>query len=862
MLESPQRCITRRVNRLLQMMVRRTSPSCRSPSYPARWPFVPVWAVGVAASGAALCALAYLVGRRSPVEPAGTLDAMLLAASSPGLAIVLTFGALMLGAWSYRHLALHWLAWKPGSIHVSEFTLGSPRTAANAEQLTMLFRRRLASLQIQSPTPMPGAAGASDFLDVLDRGGADARNPLGTLISLLRAARPTHAYEVRGVLLERDEREGCGVAVEVARLPSEGLAAEAVWAETWECALRRAADEATAAILPQTRACRAPWGVWRGYRMPGRLLHAYEEGARLEQERRYDEALESYYDALKDDPINAVLRLRVGQLQERLGLFLDAFATYSGISAGGKPGRVRRPRPMYRGRGRREQRRAQVSARYRRIVLLGGRVLAEQWRKAAHDPERPTERDEQRRRLRQCLRPQLEKKLKPCDPAYTVSGLLDEPRSDDAKLFRALRKAFAEYALRDSRTLRHRMRFRAFDRRATLTLATVRLTEACIQLRLDFVRNRDGEDVRWPPKADELDRRIARIERGPVLARTRLLARLRRPFRHWHEHYNAACVYALPLLVETFEGEAADGLARRAVERLEAATARADSAYIASRRDWLVSEDPDLSGLRAHRRFAEFEVMHLPSASITPQRPSNVQQLESSRYVRRLLSVSAEQWQTVWRERRATINGGPDLRQLLEWFGDELRAWQAVRTVACNYRHSGSRLTLIRNLQVGARRYGRPPPEVAFPRYELTPLDGALAREPCDPAANKEIETGDTRLSELCEIVGERVQAAPALLAGLEDWQATLRRHDAEARRASGALLRRLCDHHAALWQLLGQWIEADDDGAAAARLEFEEKVHGTRRLWRATLGRWGAPSWWQSVRPSLAPTSAQTPKG
>ena len=242
-------------------MVRRTAPSCRSPRYPARWRLLPFWALGVVASVALLSTLAYLVGRRSPAQPSTTLDAMLVAASSPGLAICLTFGALLLGAWSARNLMLLWLAWRPGSIQVSEFTVGSPQSEANAQQLTMLFRRRLATLQIQSPTPMPGAAGASDFLDVLDRGTADHRNLLGTMVTLLRAARPTHAYEVRGVLLERDATERYGVAIEVARLPSEGLAATTLWGETWECVLRRAADEATAAILPQTSACRAPWGV-------------------------------------------------------------------------------------------------------------------------------------------------------------------------------------------------------------------------------------------------------------------------------------------------------------------------------------------------------------------------------------------------------------------------------------------------------------------------------------------------------------------------------------------------------------------------------------------------------------------------
>jgi hypothetical protein len=796
---------------------------------------VPLWVLGVVSSAALLSALAYLVGRRSPTKPSTTLDAMLVAASSPGLAICLTFGALLLGAWSARNLTLLWLAWRPGSIQVSEFSVGTPLSEANAQQLTMLFRRRLATLQIQSPTPMPGAAGASDFLDVLDRGTADSRNLLGTLVTLLRAARPTHAYEVRGVLLERDATERYGVAIEVARLPSEGLAATTVWGETWECVLRRAADEATAAILPQTRACRAPWGVWRGYRMPGRLLHAYEEGTRLEHERRYDEALHAYYEALKDDPINAVLRLRVGQLQERLGLFLDAFATYSGIVAGDRPSRARRPSRMYSSAGRREQRRALVSARYRRNVLLGGHVLAEQWRKSAKSHRHPSERDEQRRRLRQCLRTHLKDELRACDPAYSLDTLLAEPKAKDEQLFRALRKAFAEYALRDIRALRRRMRVRVFDRRATLTPATVRLTEECIELRRQYVRFLDREPgVEWPPTAEQLDDRISGIERD--------LRRLRRPFGRWHEQYNAACVYALPLLVKDFGGKAADELAERAVARLEAAMAHADSAYIASRRDWLVGEDPDLRGLRATRQFAQFEVMHLPSASITPRRPKNVQQLESSRYMRSLLTTAAEQWRAVWRERRAAINGGPDLQHLLEWFGDELRAWEAVRTVACHGCHSGTRLALIRNLQDGARRHGRPQPECAFPRYELAPVDGAVARKPCDKAAMKEIRAADKRLHAICAIVGERASARTAVLAGLEVWQATLRRTDAAAQRAPGSLLQRLCAHHAALWQLLAQWIEAGDDAAAKeAEDEFRTKVDETRTLWEAALGSRGA---------------------
>ena len=72
------------------------------------------------------------------------------------------------------------------------------------------------------------------------------------------------------------------------------------------------------------------------------------------------------------------------------------------------------------------------------------------------------------------------------------------------------------------------------------------------------------------------------------------------------------------------------------MNRLEQATARADSDYIASRRDWVLSEDPDLKGLRGWHKFQEFQLLYLPSDAPLTTRPRNVQQLENSRYVRDL----------------------------------------------------------------------------------------------------------------------------------------------------------------------------------------------------------------------------------
>ena len=411
-----------------------------------------------------------------------------------------------------------------------------------------------------------------------------------------------------------------------------------------------------------------------------------------------------------------------------------------------------------------------------------------------------------------------------------MEKLLEEPEKGNKKLYRALRKAFAELALRDSQALRGRkIRVNVFDRRATLTPATVRLTEECIKLRLRYVRFKSREPgVTWPPTAAA--RRADRRHRA---------APPRRPFGRWHEQYNAACLYALPLLVEGLSVTEADEFAESAVARLEAAMAHADSAYIASRRDWLVGEDPDLRGLRATRQFAEFEVMHLPSASITPRRPANVQQLESSRYMRSLLTTAAEQWRAVWRERRAAINGGPDLQHLLEWFGDELRAWEA--DPHCRVPRLPLRNAAGADPEPPGRRTASRP---AAARVRVPALRARAARRcacpqgPCDDAAHKEIGAADERLKKICAIVGERADARTAVLAGLE----TLAGHAAAAPTLPRSAPRRrtcerLCDHHAALWQLLGEWIEAGETSAERREREFRSAVAR-----RGRCGAAGAP--------------------
>ena len=186
----------------------------------------------------------------------------------PAVSVPLAFGLLILMSWSFRNGRLAWLVWRGGRIVVPDFHPGGKLTGSKPEELTALFRQRLAVLRLQSASPSPGAAPEGAFLDVLNSGGASSGNFLDTLLKLLRAAAPSHALEVQGLVRERKEVPRCGVAVQIVQESSQPSPMIEVWETTWDEAMRRAADEATAAILPRSRLCRGPWAAWRGYVMP------------------------------------------------------------------------------------------------------------------------------------------------------------------------------------------------------------------------------------------------------------------------------------------------------------------------------------------------------------------------------------------------------------------------------------------------------------------------------------------------------------------------------------------------------------------------------------------------------------------
>jgi hypothetical protein len=462
--------------------------------------------------------------------------------------------------------------------------------------------------------------------------------------------------------------------------------------------------------------------------------------------------------------------------------------------------------PLSGRRGRLERDRALLSARYRRNVLLGGRVLARQW--CTPDAEcGANRRDEQREHLRRCLRPLLQEKLETFRGPQPVSQALAEAERTEPEPFLELRRLFAKYALQDCACMRAELRRRD---RATLTAETVQLTELCISLRLDWVRQAlsrltdRASGVQWPPAPSAVEARVRGIHG-------------RRSW-HWHEHYNAACAYALPLLDESLTNvQAIDRLAERAVDQLKRATARAHSGYVASRRDWVLSEDPDLKALRGRHEFEEFQFLYLPSDRPVQCRPRNVQQLESSRYVRDLMAANAERWLQAWRAHgKHVAAAASDTATLQKWFDDERSAWNGVRDVALSFRHPRTRFELIEALRAGAARYGFSRPAVAFPRYDDGPL---LDRATCEAAYEAEIHGADDRLRNLATL-------AEKVVDDLADWQRTLRSIEADGSQVPSRALTGRCLHHAALWQLLAHWLEArEEDASDQAYAEFRRRV-------------------------------------
>jgi tetratricopeptide (TPR) repeat protein len=728
-------------------------------------------------------------------------------------------------AWSIRRVMLSWLVWQPGRIAVPKLEAAGAATEEEAAELSAIFRERLTLLRLESAAPAPGAVPESAFLDVLD--GVSSSDPVSSVVRLLRGSVPRNALTVQGALRKRIESPSFGVTVEVVQQPSQASPVIAFWEHSWEEAARKAADGVTAAILPRTRLCIGPWAAWRGYMMPPKLLIAYERGSLHEQDREFDQARDCYWEALRLDPTNVTIRLQLGQLQEKAGDPLAALISYLRILAFANPGRKLVPRGLHRRGARRECERAITLAKYRAIVLFGDGSIVGHW---CHGPTLMSgarRRKRMRKEFRELLKPLADVRRR--DPvaeaiARATKTLLAAGPNATEPIRRDLRLELLQCAYRAANELKlslSRLELRPWTR--PLTRRTIDLTRVCLEQRCEMMLFGRGSEVVRHGRLDKITRSVywAGLRPGPwTLWWPSWLRRWQ-----WHEHYNAACAYALTLRadlpgpplydaeetvldvvgVPRYRVSADTRAAKLAIERLERAISTRDSGFAANWRDWVVHEDPDLLALRNTEEFRAFKEMYFPSDG-PPQRerPKGTavpqHRLIESRYTRDVLYASAMRRSDAWRARATTTL---DRGAMQSWCAQDRKLWDRILEITQRPYDWRVRQLLVEELCRPPEN--APPTAVRFMRHDE--LEKMLHP---DPQSGETLRTFlDERLTKLRDQIALDAQGQGSMgLANLIKALATVSSSTPRITPRRGTVL---CEQHAAIWLSLASWLTVED---------------------------------------------------
>ncbi|WP_037501272.1 hypothetical protein [Solirubrobacter soli] len=627
--------------------------------------------------------------------------------ASPAVAGCVAALLAVLLAYFVRLARLRWLGRHAPAIAVADLVSAQQLEDGLLEHLTLYFRKRMASLHLASPGAQPGVAPASGFVELVAQAGSGMNSAGKFIAGLVQAAWPTQAYEVHATLIQREEAPRFGVSVQVVLLPNLATTPETCWAPTWETVVDRASNFAAAFILPRSHpGRRPPWSAWQGFVMPPHLLDDYERASNLCHARRYDEALEKFYLALNHDPKNIDVRLKIGFVQEKVGMALDALATYDDVCVLARACDRGWTHALFDWRSRRTRDRSARVAQYRRAVLLGsGERLTARWVEPDHEPLLP--RDAQRAELRARLSSAL-----PGADAATAKG------EDDLC---AYFQRQGEDAFKELRGIIPRITFGLED--ASLTRRAVALSEECVRVRLRG----------WsaPPTVDQLERRVSRSRRvSEIVGRVT-----------WAERYNAASLYALAIRFTGASDEDKELLSVKAVQELERALQRASSGYVASRREWLLAEDPDLDALRETAAFKRFTATYFPGVDVTKARPRDGHDWECAQYVVRLVTACAMRRSALW-EQRAKNGAALDPA----WSAEDDAAWKLIATVAADCHHWQARLAFITGLHDWAAAYGWRHLPLAYPSPSELPASAGCS------AATDALEA---RLADAVERVGK-----------------------------------------------------------------------------------------------------------
>jgi hypothetical protein len=237
---------------------------------------------------------------------------------------------------------------------------------------------------------------------------------------------------------------------------------------------------------------------------------------------------------------------------------------------------------------------------------------------------------------------------------------------------------------------------------------------------------------------------------------------------------------------------------------------------LASLWDRILSDEPDLDGLRPEPAFQRFETERLPSSRPAPVRPSSIVRLKASRHSVRLAYLCAERLEAAWHA-RAAEEGATDIHRALEWWRDEQGTWRLARDLALHHRQWQSRLDLINEMQAFAERNGMPAFRVVHPRYAEQPITGDRAT--VERAARHETHFSDLRMSILANALSP-LDTGP--LPGAAAWEEHLVALDDAGERLPAETRRRLADNRAAVWGAVRQAFSEPAIADDTARERFE----------------------------------------
>jgi tetratricopeptide (TPR) repeat protein len=857
-----------------QLPLRNTFP--RTPRYPSQPIALARAGIPLAFLLLLLLAFGVLLARgASHVHEGSFVDSLAHAITRPAIAGPIALVILFVCGRLLRAVRLAWLAWTAGPVVVPDFNMPQAVTGTTPAQVTALFRDQLGLLRLGTAKPSPGATPEGSFLEVLASGTVSQSDWLHTALTLVRASWPGYAFEVSGMIQQRAGRKGCGITVQALRLPGEPGPLVEVWEDSWELAAQKAADGAVAALLPRTRLCRGPWASWQRFRPPRELFTAYREAGELVAERRYDEALGRYRDALARDPTNLTVALQLGQLQEKIGLFIGALTTYQRILSLDNPGRHPLPSGLYRRQSRREWERSVLIAKYRQIVLLSQGSLVKEWCGSFED-EPLNYRDELRKHFKRELEPLTIARHDPATDAIgeAIALLIEQRHSDEAPVVLSRLLPFAYKAGYELARSLARVERNAWEQ--PLTRRTIGLTLATLFVRAE-IRGDNGEGQDLP---DDL---ISKLEHAARFAGWRPWAWAGwappQPFRRtWQQHYNAACLYAMPLALtqdsferENLEAERRDGrsllapprderteaLVRLAVGRLERAASRANSEFVVTRRDWVLEEDLDLRGLRHHPEFRAFAVAYFPSREDPAGHIFDVRDQQQARrfakprlgsrahtaqtdYAHELLTAVSTRWHELWHQ-RFDRGGAADPHTLVRWWSEEAELWRMYGDVVRSHFNWSLRQRLLETASERAVNDGLAPVIARYRAHEDIDRPYALGTTPrarvAAPAgvARHTLDFQDFKGALVGDCMPSHADANPlkrheTLLTRCVE---LLRHTDAEALDLSAFVpLADLCHVQAATWQTLEECLTGciRDHSTAAARIC--ERIKNAERVW------------------------------